>query len=117
MKSSTKAPAKAPAAKAAPVKTASTTKAPAKTGTTTKAAAKPKTEVKVDPKPAPIEETKEIPKFEEKPKPELPKISEKELATLMEEFRIIPYTKLDIYLQASALNGKYVLIFDKTGQI
>lgn len=34
---------------------------------------------------------------------------------MMEEFRTIPYTKLDSYLNASALNGKYIIIFDKTG--
>ena len=109
MKPTTKAPAKAPAktpATKAPAKSTTTTKAPAKTGT--KAPAK-KTEAKTE-KPAPVEETKEV-----EPKVELPKISEKDMANLMEEFRTIPYTKLDSYLNASALNGKYVIIFDKTG--
>lgn len=32
------------------------------------------------------------------------------------DFRTIPFVKLDSYINAAALNGKYVLIFDKTGE-
>lgn len=35
----------------------------------------------------------------------------------MEEFRTIPLNKLDSYLNAAALNGKYVLLIDKTGKV
>jgi hypothetical protein len=85
-----------------------------------KPAAKPI--AKVDPpkakapaKPAPkqpVEESKE-PAARELTNEERAKI-EKEMEVMMREFRTIPFLKLDNYLNASALNGKYVLLFDKT---
>ena len=119
MKPTTKAPAKAAPAKPAtkaPEKPAS--KAPEKTSTKPAVKTDKKAPVKKDDnKPAPIEETKTEQKVFEQPKPVLKPVSEKDLASLMEEFRAIPLNKLDSYLNAAALNGKYVLLFDKTGKV
>jgi hypothetical protein len=40
---------------------------------------------------------------------------EKVIKDMLEEFRTIPLNKMAMQLEAAALSGKYVLIFDKTG--
>ena len=35
---------------------------------------------------------------------------------MLEEFRVIPFVKLAMYLEASQMSEKYVIIFDKTEQ-
>lgn len=114
MKSTTKAPAKAPAKPAA-------AKAPAK-GTAAKAAPakKPaaKTADKKEEKPAAvIEETKQEVVKDFPPKKEYPKIPDKQIETLMDDFRTIVFLKLDNYLNAAALSQKYCILFDETGKI
>lgn len=39
---------------------------------------------------------------------------EKEVKDMLEEFRVIQFVKLAMYLEASQMSEKYVIIFDKT---
>lgn len=41
---------------------------------------------------------------------------EKAVKDMLEEFRVIPFVKLAMYLEASQMSDKYVIIFDKTEQ-
>lgn len=112
MKATTKAPAKASATKAAPAKAAPAKGAPAKAAPAKgKSAGAAKTPV------APVVEKKE--EIKEEVVPEVKEVVyahvfEKEIEKMYENFRTIDFLKLDTYLNAAALNGKYVLIFDKT---